>query len=814
MRRGLVAALLGLLSLASPTAPAAEVPAEAPAAVVGATSAAIPPVVVVLDLSGSMNDDDGTGLIKLTGAKKAVDQVIRSLPSAQPFGLWTYPSGSDSCGSGAFAIAPAPITDLNGTIARADSLIADGGTPTGPALQSAAAALTSQGATRATLVLVSDGESNCGADPCDVAKQLVSDGFDVTIHAVGFRVSEAGRGELNCVASATGGRYVDVDDSEQLDDTLQELTRARLRIQVGGTLSPLAGVPARIQVTVSNDASITASDVQVLLQLSGEAPKGLNPSLRLGNLSPGAFVQREWVLGSLDLAPGGGGADAGRPFTASAWARNADRVSVDGEVGRTSYSSLADGLGELLRAPVDAGHPIVILGDSYSAGEGAFDYATPPSGVAAGCHRSDKTYLVPELDPGDVIDLACSGAVRWDFYSPGRDGTPPQLRQLAELPEAPGAVVMTLGGNDIGFADIIRQCVVDSCDRNAEQVAVWEQWADSMRQLATVYEDVWRTINLPERRAQRDGAYAPVIVLAYPQVTHATKYGACGSVRVDGLPLKPTLGAGEVKVANDLAAHLDAALRAGVADARDAGYEVYFVAETADLALPDHTLCDGAQAYVNDVAVDGLTPRPESVHPNLLGYAAESAIIVDWSSRVAPVGPDTGANGPRATEVDLRDPPRGIFGIGSQSSVQFHLDAGKSPKLDDSLLLGGQVEVSGSGYRPGTPVLVGLHSTPLLLGTLVADERGEVHGVLRVPDSVEPGRHELVASGTGEDGAYREDRVGVSVLIPPPPWLPLAEAGAALLLLAAIAFAVLGWRARRASASSRAAGRRRRAGSS
>jgi lysophospholipase L1-like esterase len=752
----------------------------------------LPPVVVVLDLSGSMNDDDGTGLIKLTGAKRAVDDVLRSIPSSQPFGLWTYPGGADDCESGGFAITPARITDLTGTIAKADALTADGGTPTGPALQSASVALSSEGTKAATLVLVSDGESNCGDNPCSIAKKLVAKGFDVTIHTVGFRVSERGRGELNCVASATGGTYVDVDNSAELNRTLQDLTRAKLRVQTASQSNPL-DYWGRVTVTVSNQSAVTASDTQILLKLTGNAPSNVNTLLRVGNLLPGTSVSRTWDIGSrfgspaTGPAPTAGEKRAGQKFAVDAWANNANRVSAHGVVGGSGSDSgrvtLKSNFGSLLRRPLDAGHPIVILGDSYSAGEGTFDYVTPPDGVSTACHRSDKTYLTPQLDAGDVVNLACSGAVSWDYYYSGKAGTPPQLRQLADLKQAPGAVMMTLGGNDIGFAKIVEQCVRQRCDIDMKQIASWEAAADSLRTwLAPVYEDVWITINLPERRGQRDGAYAPVAVLAYPQVTHATKYGACG--RVAGV--KDTLGSGEVRVANDLLAHLNAALKAAVADARDAGYEIYFVPDTADAMLPNHTLCD-VDNYINDVLLVPFASRPESVHPNVSGYAAETGAIAGWTVTATPTAPDTSSMGPNASKVT--GTPWSLLPLGTPT-----IDLSGQGTVDGSLLNGEPVLIQGAGYEPTTPVIITIHSAPAVLGTLVADENGNIRGRLHLPPMIELGKHEIVTSGTSRDGTFREEHVAVTVLAQPPLWTQLALLGSGLLLLLAITFLALCWK--------------------
>lgn len=72
-----------------------------------------------------------------------------------------------------------------------------------------------------SIVLVSDGEATCAPpEPCDVAKELKQQGIDLTIHTIGFKVNDVVRGQLSCIAAATGGTYVDADDSTQLEQKL------------------------------------------------------------------------------------------------------------------------------------------------------------------------------------------------------------------------------------------------------------------------------------------------------------------------------------------------------------------------------------------------------------------------------------------------------------------------------------------------------------------------------------------------------------------------------------------------------------------
>jgi lysophospholipase L1-like esterase len=98
----------------------------------------------------------------------------------------------------------------------------------------------------------------------------------------------------------------------------------------------------------------------------------------------------------------------------------------------------------------------VALGDSYAAGP-----LIPNPVLPLGCLKSDHNY--PHLAaPGiglSLRDVSCSGATTADMTNPQNvepDGpNPPQLNAL----EAGTKVVsLTIGGNDIGFSEVIESC--------------------------------------------------------------------------------------------------------------------------------------------------------------------------------------------------------------------------------------------------------------------------------------------------------------------------------------------------------------------
>ena len=101
---------------------------------------------------------------------------------------------------------------------------------------------------------------------------------------------------------------------------------------------------------------------------------------------------------------------------------------------------------------------MVALGDSYTAG------ALLPSDLAArplGCLRSTKAYpvLVAAALGASLTDAACSSAGIADMTAAQRTdlGTnPPQLDALA--PDD-SVVLLTLGGDDLGFKNVLDECM-------------------------------------------------------------------------------------------------------------------------------------------------------------------------------------------------------------------------------------------------------------------------------------------------------------------------------------------------------------------
>jgi lysophospholipase L1-like esterase len=119
--------------------------------------------------------------------------------------------------------------------------------------------------------------------------------------------------------------------------------------------------------------------------------------------------------------------------------------------------------GRVAASSSSGAYKIVVLGDSYSAGNGAGKYTG-----AKGCYRSKNNYgnqygryLAKRYNyKVTVTTEACSGAVTDDYWN-SKAGRRPEREALDGSTDL---VLMTFGGNDLGFGDIVTQCLVGVTD--------------------------------------------------------------------------------------------------------------------------------------------------------------------------------------------------------------------------------------------------------------------------------------------------------------------------------------------------------------
>ena len=226
-------------------------------------------VLLLLDVSGSMNEKISSGGTKFEAAKRALKQVADSLPAGTQVGLRVYGSkiaepkarNPRACTDTELVMPIGPL-DRPKMYRAVDSFRAKGETPIAHSLEQSVEDLGSSG--KRVLVLISDGEETCAKDPCPTARKLAAAGVDLQFNVVGLAVNKKARSQLQCIAEAGDGAYYDASRAGDLSAALRKITQRALRpyalsgTRVKGTEEP-AGAPelAAGQYVDAYDASST-----------------------------------------------------------------------------------------------------------------------------------------------------------------------------------------------------------------------------------------------------------------------------------------------------------------------------------------------------------------------------------------------------------------------------------------------------------------------------------------------------------------------------------------------------------------------------
>ncbi|MDQ0775549.1 lysophospholipase L1-like esterase [Streptomyces aurantiacus] len=219
-------------------------------------------------------------------------------------------------------------------------------------------------------------------------------------------------------------------------------------------------------------------------------------------------------------------------------------VTRHDSTGSTDQTGMAAPVHSGIATPVRVG-PYVALGDSYTSGP----RIPAQTGRPAGCDRSDHNYpahVADQLDlrPSDIRDVSCSGATLADLTTPQstKQGTNPA--QLSAISRSTRLVTLGIGGNDIGFSDMITRCVTMGTafkvldrakDMSSHDSPCRESYTDNgidsaEKRIAGLGAKYTSTLRDIRRRAPE----ARIYVVGYPAILPAGTTG-CGR----RLPLAP-----------------------------------------------------------------------------------------------------------------------------------------------------------------------------------------------------------------------------------------------------------------------------------
>ena len=788
------------VSLAAPSSPPSAGPSVSAVTSTTPTPAAKEqaPLVLVVDVSSSMTENDSSGRNKLSSAKKTMSALVQGRPESTDLGVWTYPGGTTSgeCAPGSWipGLQPDQHPDPTDVDAHIRQLTASGNTPTGPALRGVVDSLKQKGFTSATLLLISDGESNCGEPPCEVAKSIVDEGFALSVPSIGFTISDKGRDELTCISQATGSSYREADNADQLIKELSQYEQRDLEVSVEAPTRIRQGANAAITATIKNSSHYTVTNIRAAISIDPGTsrtifPLILSPVRHLPALKEGESTRVTWA------ATGASGQTGTAGWKVAVGSRDAGSVLKTGKVEVTDEGLTLNDAGPLLQ---DVSGPVVVIGDSFSSGEGAGSYMDEGEPT---CHRAQTAYGAV-LGGRQTHLIACSGAVTADVTDKSQHPSePPQAKALQDLPDNPGLVYLTIGGNDIHFGDIVTGCVLGNCTADrAEMTRRLSEIPQRKESLKKTYRAVMKATNTRERVKKRQGKVAPLIVSPYPDPLWETEQGNCATV-MPNVSLSPS----EISYGRQILTLLNRTVRDAVTELSKEGYPVYYAQDVVDLAKPNHTICNSDSYFVKVNLQNYVHDHNELFHPNISGHEAWAQSLIAWSqTKEAQVVNTTMPN----EGGGLRSAAGGLKRLGRavQPPQDHALSAQLQPLAADgsasrqvtttTVRNGDTLTFTVTGVNPGSTVTVTVHSDIQTLGTLVADANGKASGTLALTADLPSGSHTLVLEGLKEDAQMGYYEVPLSVR-ETSGWLVLLAYGIALLLIAGGAMTLVLSRRRR-----------------
>lgn len=171
-------------------------------------------VELIIDASGSMAAKI-QGRSKMDIAKQALTELLLSLPPTTNVAVRAYGHRKkDDC---ADLELIANFGESRSAIpAKVNNLKPLGKTPLSGSISASAKDFAGKEGQENTVILITDGEETCNADPCAAAKTAHEGGVKVKINVIGFKIEPKERAQLECIANAGGGKYVSANDAGEL----------------------------------------------------------------------------------------------------------------------------------------------------------------------------------------------------------------------------------------------------------------------------------------------------------------------------------------------------------------------------------------------------------------------------------------------------------------------------------------------------------------------------------------------------------------------------------------------------------------------
>lgn len=252
--------------------------------------------------------------------------------------------------------------------------------------------------------------------------------------------------------------------------------------------------------------------------------------------------------------------------------------------------------------------PVVALGDSYTAG------ALLPLDLSAnppGCLRSPKAYpaLVAQALHAHLTDVACTGAGVKEMTAPQKTYLGTNPAQFGALAPDDKLVMLTLGGDDLGFLNVLQECMKLSAADSSGSPCKAHYTAGGVNQLAAkVTAEAAKIAGVLAAIRQR-APQARVLLVGYPDLFPQS--GGCW-------PAVP-ITSGDIAYLRGIEVSANAMLAADAHAAGDTFVNTY-------TPTTGHDFCQPEPAR----DVEGLIPGSLALpfHPNARGQQAMASAVL------------------------------------------------------------------------------------------------------------------------------------------------------------------------------------------
>jgi lysophospholipase L1-like esterase len=393
------------------------------------------------------------------------------------------------------------------------------------------------------------------------------------------------------------------------------------------------------------------------------------------------------------------------------------------------------------------------LGDSFTSGEGAYNYKPFTDTTENMCHLSTLSYpylIGRSANIEEYESVACSGAVIQDIYLIEKfkeeyegqfpDGIKQAQRDIkAVIPTLqpglitqetfvyelnPEVVTVSIGGNDMGFSEKIISCIANLID---------DTCFDSYEDRVEIVLELKRLIpRLTETYAVLKENNRRVYAIGYPRLVQPG--GDCA--------LNVSLNNSETDFADKLVGALNQAVEVA---ARRAGVKYVDVSEIlAGRKLcetkSDHTLVHGITEGDDVGFWEVKLLAKEGFHPKLGAHELYKEAVLNQTANLNVSMPqsDPGA----ILYIPANDPFWQVEPTNRPVWNPIYNDL-----LPPRISLGEVIDININGFEigvaPNATVRTEAHSTPTFIKEFSADQKGNINQSIQLPDDIEPGFHSL-----------------------------------------------------------------------